>query len=175
MKLYIILFCIILTSALSMAKPLIYIVKNQTLPAYEEAIEAITSELIATYDIEEIIMGCVLQAGIGQAPARQAGFNAGLSKYIPAVTVNKMCGSGLKTVIMGSEQIKAKTNNVLVSGGMESMTNAPYLSKHYREGARIGTLSSFENDIEHISHDLRTLCNLFIKEKIDVFIGIAIA
>ena len=69
-------------------------------------------------DIEEVIMGCVLQAGIGQAPARQAGFNAGLSKFVPAVTVNKMCGSGLKTVIMGSEQIKAKTNNILVAGGM---------------------------------------------------------
>ena len=96
-------------------------------------------------DIEEVIMGCVLQAGIGQAPARQAGFNAGLSKYIPAVTVNKMCGSGLKTVIMGSEQIKAKTNNVLVSGGMESMTNAPYLSKKYREGARIGHAKMYDH------------------------------
>ena len=96
-------------------------------------------------DIEEVIMGCVLQAGIGQAPARQAGFNAGLSKYIPAVTVNKMCGSGLKTVIMGSEQIKAKTNNVLVSGGMESMTNAPYLSKKYREGARIGHTKMYDH------------------------------
>lgn len=96
-------------------------------------------------DIEEVIMGCVLQAGIGQAPARQAGFNAGLSKYIPAVTVNKMCGSGLKTVIMGSEQIKAKTNNVIVSGGMESMTNAPYLSKKYREGARIGHAKMYDH------------------------------
>ena len=96
-------------------------------------------------DIEEVIMGCVLQAGIGQAPARQAGFNAGLSKYIPAVTVNKMCGSGLKTVIMGSEQIKAKTNHVLISGGMESMTNAPYLSKKYREGARIGHAKMYDH------------------------------
>ena len=90
-------------------------------------------------------MGCVLQAGIGQAPARQAGFNAGLSKFVPAVTVNKMCGSGLKTVIMGSEQIKAKTNNILVAGGMESMTNAPYLSKNNRDGARIGHAKVYDH------------------------------
>ena len=90
-------------------------------------------------------MGCVLQAGIGQAPARQAGFNAGLSNFVPAVTVNKMCGSGLKTVIMGSEQIKAKTNNILVAGGMESMTNAPYLSKNYRDGARIGHVKVYDH------------------------------
>ena len=96
-------------------------------------------------EIEEVIMGCVLQAGIGQAPARQAGFNAGLSKYIPAVTINKMCGSGLKTVIMGSEQIKAETNNVLVTGGMESMTNAPYLSKNFRDGARIGHTKMYDH------------------------------
>ena len=96
-------------------------------------------------DIEEVIMGCVLQAGIGQAPARQAGFNAGLSKFVPAVTVNKMCGSGLKTVIMGSEQIKAKTNNILVAGGMESMTNAPYLSKNNRDGARIGHAKVYDH------------------------------
>ena len=89
-------------------------------------------------------MGCVL-AGIGQAPARQAGFNAGLSKFVPAVTVNKMCGSGLKTVIMGSEQIKAKTNNILVAGGMESMTNAPYLSKNNRDGARIGHVKVYDH------------------------------
>ena len=96
-------------------------------------------------EIEEVIMGCVLQAGIGQAPARQASFNAGLSKYIPAVTINKMCGSGLKTVIMGSEQIKAETNNVLVTGGMESMTNAPYLSKNFRDGARIGHTKMYDH------------------------------
>ena len=96
-------------------------------------------------DIEEVIMGCVLQAGIGQAPARQAGFNAGLSKFVPVVTVNKMCGSGLKTVIMGSEQIKAKTNNILVAGGMESMTNAPYLSKNNRDGARIGHVKVYDH------------------------------
>ena len=88
-------------------------------------------------------MGCVLQAGIGQAPARQAGFNAGLSKYIPAVTVNKMCGSGLKTVIMGSEQIKAKTNNVLVSGGMEMTVLLTF--QKYREGARIGHANMYDH------------------------------
>ena len=104
-----------------------------------KAIEkAISESTISTKEIEEVIMGCVLQAGLGQAPARQAGFHSGLSNSIPAVTVNKMCGSGLKTVITASEQIKAGSSSVLVAGGMESMTNAPYLSSTNRGGARLG-------------------------------------
>lgn len=104
-----------------------------------KAIEkAISESTIKIKDIGEVIMGCVLQAGIGQAPARQAGFHSGLSNSIPAVTVNKMCGSGLKTVITASEQIKAGSSSVLVAGGMESMTNAPYLSSTNRGGARLG-------------------------------------
>jgi len=93
---------------------------------------------IDSNEVEELIMGCVLQAGIGQAPARQAGFNSGLSKRVPAVTVNKMCGSGLKTIITASDQIRAGTNSIIVAGGMESMTNAPYLSSTNRGGARLG-------------------------------------
>ena len=104
-----------------------------------KAIEkAIFESAINSNGIEEVIMGCVLQAGIGQAPARQAGFHAGLSERVPAVTVNKMCGSGLKTVITASEQIRAGSNSVVVAGGMESMTNAPYLSTTNRGGARRG-------------------------------------
>ena len=93
---------------------------------------------IDSNEVEELIMGCVLQAGIGQAPARQAGFHSGLSKRVPAVTVNKMCGSGLKTIITASDQIRAGTNSIIVAGGMESMTNAPYLSSTNRGGARLG-------------------------------------
>jgi len=88
--------------------------------------------------INEVIMGCVLPAGLGQAPARQAGFHAGLSHNIPATTVNKMCGSGMKAVMLGHDQIKAGEADVVIAGGMESMTNAPYLSAPVRSGARLG-------------------------------------
>ena len=89
-------------------------------------------------DIERIYMGCVLPAGLGQAPARQAAIKAGLPKSVQATTVNKVCGSGMQTVIMASEAIAAGSLNVAIAGGMESMTNAPYILKKMRSGARIG-------------------------------------
>lgn len=89
-------------------------------------------------DIERIYMGCVLPAGLGQAPARQAALKAGLPKSVQATTVNKVCGSGMQTVIMASEAIAAGGLDVAIAGGMESMTNAPYLLKKMRSGARIG-------------------------------------
>jgi acetyl-CoA C-acetyltransferase len=89
-------------------------------------------------DIERIYMGCVLPAGLGQAPARQAALKAGLPKSVQATTVNKVCGSGMQTVIMASEALAAGTMDMAVAGGMESMTNAPYLLKKHRSGARIG-------------------------------------
>ncbi len=88
--------------------------------------------------VERIYMGCVLPAGLGQAPARQAAINAGLGDHVSATTVNKMCGSGMQAVIMGAEALGAGSVDLLVAGGMESMTNAPYLSKRHRAGARIG-------------------------------------
>jgi acetyl-CoA C-acetyltransferase len=88
--------------------------------------------------IQEVLMGCVLPAGLGQAPARQAGFAAGLAEDVPATTVNKMCGSGMKTVMSACNQIAAGQAGVMVAGGMESMTNAPYLLPKMRGGARIG-------------------------------------
>ena len=88
--------------------------------------------------IDEVIMGCVLPAGLGQAPARQAGFQAGLSDCIPATTINKMCGSGMKAVMLGYDQIRAGDTHLIVAGGMESMTNAPYLTSNMRSGARLG-------------------------------------
>lgn len=91
-----------------------------------------------TEAIERIYMGCVLSAGLGQAPARQAALKAGLPHGIEATTVNKMCGSGMQAIIMGAEAIAAGSVDVLVAGGMESMTNAPYLLKKHRGGARLG-------------------------------------
>ncbi|MDG2533084.1 acetyl-CoA C-acyltransferase [Sphingomonas sp. HITSZ_GF] len=88
--------------------------------------------------IERIYMGCVLPAGLGQAPARQAALKAGLPNHIEATTVNKMCGSGMQAAIMAAEALAAGSVDLLIAGGMESMTNAPYLSMRHRSGARIG-------------------------------------
>ena len=88
--------------------------------------------------VDELLMGCVLPAGQGQAPARQAGFAAGLGEGVPATTLNKMCGSGMKTTMTAYDQLLAGNGEVLVAGGMESMTNAPYLLPKMRGGARIG-------------------------------------
>ena len=89
-------------------------------------------------DIQEVIMGCVLPAGLGQAPARQAALAAGIPNSVPANTLNKMCGSGLKAVMMAADQIKAGETDILVAGGLESMTNAPYLLPKARGGYRMG-------------------------------------
>lgn len=89
-------------------------------------------------DVDRVYMGCVLPAGLGQAPARQAALKAGLPKSAQATTVNKVCGSGMQTVIMGAEALATGSVDVVVAGGMESMTNAPYLLKKMRSGARIG-------------------------------------
>ncbi len=88
--------------------------------------------------VSELLMGCVLPAGQGQAPARQAGFAAGLGEDVPATTLNKMCGSGMKTVMMAHDQLALGNGEVVVAGGMESMTNAPYLLPKMRGGARLG-------------------------------------
>lgn len=91
-----------------------------------------------TDTVDEVLMGCVLPAGQGQAPARQAGFAAGLSEDVPATTLNKMCGSGMKAAMMAFDQIALGHADTMVAGGMESMTNAPYLLPKMRGGARIG-------------------------------------
>lgn len=88
--------------------------------------------------IERIYMGCVLPAGLGQAPARQAAIRAGLPQHIEATTVNKMCGSGMQAAIMASDALVAGSADLIIAGGLESMTNAPYLSLKHRNGARIG-------------------------------------
>jgi acetyl-CoA C-acetyltransferase len=88
--------------------------------------------------VDELLMGCVLPAGQGQAPARQAGFAAGLGEEVPATTLNKMCGSGMRTAMMAYDQIALGDCDTMVAGGMESMSNAPYLLEKMRGGARIG-------------------------------------
>ena len=88
--------------------------------------------------VDEVIMGCVLGAGQGQAPARQAGFAAGLTEDVPASTLNKMCGSGMKAAMIAYDQIALGQVNLVAAGGMESMSNAPYLLPKMRGGARIG-------------------------------------
>ncbi|WP_293680464.1 acetyl-CoA C-acyltransferase [uncultured Phenylobacterium sp.] len=88
--------------------------------------------------VEQIVMGCVLPAGLGQAPARQAALGAGLPKSVEATTINKMCGSGMQAAILAHDAIAAGSVDVIVAGGMESMTNAPYLMTKHRSGARIG-------------------------------------
>ncbi|MDF1929349.1 acetyl-CoA C-acyltransferase [Legionella pneumophila] len=93
---------------------------------------------IAPAEIDEVISGCVLQAGIGQAPARQAAIKAGIPNSAGATTINKMCGSGMKAVMFAHDLIKAGTANVVLASGMESMSNAPYLLSKARAGYRLG-------------------------------------
>jgi acetyl-CoA C-acetyltransferase len=89
-------------------------------------------------EISEVLLGCVLPAGIGQAPARQAALAAGLPESVGCTTVNKVCGSGMKTVMLGADLIRAGSAAVVMAGGMESMTNAPYLMPGARAGLRMG-------------------------------------
>jgi acetyl-CoA C-acetyltransferase len=100
---------------------------------------------VAGEDVERIYMGCVLPAGLGQAPARQAAIKAGLPKSVQATTVNKVCGSGMQTVIMGAEALASGSIDLVVAGGMESMTNAPYLLKKHRNGARAGHDTAYDH------------------------------
>ncbi len=88
--------------------------------------------------VDQVIMGCVLPGGLGQAPARQTALGAGLPQHVQATTVNKMCGSGMQAAILAHDALVAGTADVIVAGGMESMTNAPYLLTKHRGGARIG-------------------------------------
>ena len=95
--------------------------------------------------IEQILMGCVLPAGLGQAPARQAALGAGLPKSVQATTINKMCGSGMQAAILAHDALAAGSADLIVAGGMESMTNAPYLLTKHRAGARIGHDTMFDH------------------------------
>jgi acetyl-CoA C-acetyltransferase len=99
---------------------------------------AIAKAGITPADVQEVIMGCVLPAGLGQAPARQAALAAGLPQGVPTTTINKMCGSGMKAIMMAADQIRASDIAIAVAGGFESMSNAPYLLPKARAGMRMG-------------------------------------
>ena len=93
---------------------------------------------IVSSEIDEVIMGCVLPAGLGQAPARQASIGANIPNTVGATTINKMCGSGMKAVMIGHDSILAGSNRIVVAGGLESMSNAPYVIEKVRQGLRMG-------------------------------------
>jgi acetyl-CoA C-acetyltransferase len=100
--------------------------------------EAVKRAGVKPEDVDEVIMGCVIQAGLGQNPARQAALRGGLPDQVSAVTVNKVCGSGLKAVMMAAQGVRLGDTEIVVAGGMESMSNAPYLIPKAREGYRLG-------------------------------------
>src|SRR6516225_3549173 len=111
--------------------------------------EAVRRAGIDPASVDECIMGNVVAAGEGQAPARQAALNGGLSNHVAALTINKVCGSGLKAVMLASQGIGVGDFDVAVAGGMESMSNCPYLLRHVREGLRMGNgklIDSMIND-----------------------------
>src|SRR5262245_43454460 len=99
---------------------------------------ALKDSELAAEQIEETILGCVLMAGIGQAPGRQAALAGGIPQQVPATTINKMCGSGLKAIMLAADQIRAGNAHAILAGGIESMTNAPYLLPKARGGYRMG-------------------------------------
>jgi len=99
--------------------------------------------------VDEVLLGCVLPAGLGQAPARQAALAAGLPVGIPCTTINKVCGSGMKTTMLGYDLIRAGNGHTIVSGGMESMSNAPYLMPKARAGYRMG----HQEVLDHMFYD----------------------
>jgi acetyl-CoA C-acetyltransferase len=104
---------------------------------------------VAGNDVTEVIMGCVLPANLGQAPARQAMLQAGLPKQVGATTINKVCGSGMKAIMLGNDLIKAGSASVVVAGGMESMTNAPHMIPNSRTGIKYGDFQS----VDHMAWD----------------------
>lgn len=128
---------------------------------------------VAVEDVDEVIMGCVVQAGLGQNPARQAALGGGLLPAVSAVTVNKVCGSGLKAVMMASQGIQLGDTDIVVAGGMESMSNAPYLAPKAREGYRLGNGvlvdSMIQDGLWDVYNDYHMGCTgEVVSEKFDV-------
>jgi acetyl-CoA C-acetyltransferase len=106
---------------------------------------AVERSALSPADVDEVIMGCVLPAGLGQAPARQAARAAGLPDFAGATTINKMCGSGMKAIMLAHDLVRAGSCRVIVAGGMESMTNAPYLLPKARAGYRYGHATMYDH------------------------------
>ena len=99
---------------------------------------AVSDSRVSGEQIDEVILGCVLPAGLGQAPARQAAMAAGVPQSVPATTINKVCGSGMRSAMLGCDSIRAGSARIVIAGGFESMTNAPYLLLKARQGYRMG-------------------------------------
>jgi len=122
-------------------------------PATELAAQAIRAALelagLSGEEVDEVVLGCVLQAGLGQNPARQAAIKAGIPKEVPATTINMLCGSGLKSVAIASQMIRAGDAEIVLAGGMENMTRAPYLVPTGRFGARMGSTQMLDS----MTHD----------------------
>src|SRR3954451_1500363 len=126
------------------------------IPAPQLAAHAIRAALervdLPADAVDEVLLGCVLQAGLGQNPARQAAIAAGIPEEVPATTINMLCGSGLKSVALASQIIKAGDAEIVVAGGMENMSAAPYLVPSGRFGARMGDAKL----IDSMTHDVLT-------------------
>ena len=123
-------------------------------------------------DVQEVLMGCVLHAGLGQAPARQAALGAGLPQSVPCTTISKVCGSGMKALMLAHDLIAVGSNEVMVAGGMESMTNAPYLLPKARSGMRLGhgqTLDHMFFDGLEDAYDKGRLMGVFAEETAKVY------
>ncbi|MDH4126835.1 MAG: acetyl-CoA C-acetyltransferase, partial [Gammaproteobacteria bacterium] len=110
---------------------------------------AVASSGLAVADVDQVLMGCVLPAGLGQAPARQAALGAGIANGTACTTVNKMCGSGMATIMLAHDLLKAGSATVVVAGGFESMSNAPFLLPKARRGYRMG----HQEVIDHMFYD----------------------
>ena len=110
---------------------------------------ALADSGVPAAQVDEVIMGCVLSAGLGQAPARQAAIGAGLPVGVPTTTVNKMCGSAMRAIMLAADQILAGSAQVIIAGGLESMTNAPYLLPKARAGYRMGN----QEVLDHMFYD----------------------
>src|SRR5213595_2791833 len=112
--------------------------------------EAVKRAGVNPEDVDEVIMGCVIQAGLGQNPARQAALHGGLPNTVSAVTVNKVCGSGLKAIMMAAQGVQLGETEIVVAGGMESMSNAPYLLPKARECYRLGNVTLVDTVINDL-------------------------
>ena len=106
---------------------------------------ALAQSKVRPETIDQVIMGCVLPAGQGQAPARQAGRKAGIPDSVGAITINKMCGSGMQAIMQGADAIRAGNASIIVAGGMESMSNAPYLTPKLRTGNKYGHVTTYDH------------------------------
>jgi acetyl-CoA C-acetyltransferase len=143
--------------------------------------EAVKRSNVPADDIDEVIMGCVLTGGMGQAPARQAALGAGLPNSVPAMTINKVCGSAMKSIMLAAQAVRLGDSEIVVAGGMESMSNAPYVLEKARTGYRMGNAAMIDSMIHDGLWDPYKNCHMgncgdatanemgFTREQLDAF------